>query len=341
MAAGASLAELPKVELHRHLDGSVRISTIWEIAQHYGLDLEAASLEELRAKAVLRSPLRDLQSVLACFATQQKALLSFDAISRVTRENIEDAWHDGVRLLELRFAPAFIADGKRLSHDEIIGAVIDGMREGMAAWPVEVGLIGILPRSFPREVNAAATRDLIRWRASGKPGADRLCGFDLADSEAQFDPRDLAPLVDQAREAGMGITVHTGENTDAAHVARTLDVLRPARIGHGIRSCEDPDLLRRLREEDVLLEICPTSNWITSAVPSLAAHPLPRLLRAGVPACLNSDDPNLFGIDLINEYEVCVREYGFGEEEFTAMNRAALRHSFLPEQIKARVRLDA
>jgi adenosine deaminase len=327
------LRKMPKVELHRHLDGSVRISTIWDIAREHGLDLGVGSLDELRRKAVLSTPRESLQSVLDCFATQQAALCSWEAISRVTTENIEDAWRDGVRLLELRFAPAFIGKGKRLANDEIIGAVVDGMLKGMALWPVEVGLIGILPRSYPADVNAAATRDLVRWRHSGAPGASRICGFDLADSEEGFDAQALAPLVEEAREAGMGITIHTGENTDAAHVARALDVYRPSRIGHGIRSIDDPKLVRRLAEEDVLLEVSPTSNWITSAVTALAAHPLPALYRAGVPVCVNSDDPNLFGIDLVHEYEVCVKDFGLGEEELRAMNRAALRHSFLPAAI--------
>ncbi len=211
--------------------------------------------------------------------------------------------------------------------------VLDGMRKGMSAWPVEVGLIGILPRGYPAASHEQATRDLIRWRASGEPGADRICGFDLADEEKGFDPKTLSVYVEMARDAGMGITVHSGENTDAAHVARTLEVYRPSRIGHGIRSVEDPALLCRLAEEDVLLEVSPTSNWITSAVPSLAAHPLPRLFRQGVPVSVNSDDPNLFGIDLVNEYEVCVREMGLTVGELREMNRSALRHSFLPRQV--------
>jgi adenosine deaminase len=327
------LRKLPKVELHRHLDGSVRIATIWEIAQEAGIDLGARSLEELRGKAVLRSPRGSLQEVLDCFATQQAALCSYDAIRRVTRENIEDAWRDGVRLLELRFAPAFIARGKKIGNDEIIAAVLDGMLEGMAAWPVEVGLIGILPRGYPQAAHTSATRDLVRWRRSGVPGASRICGFDLADGEAGFDAASLVPFVDIARDAGLGITVHSGENTDAAHMWRALEAYRPSRIGHGIRCIDDPRLMGKLAEEDVLLEVNPTSNWITSAVPSLAAHPLAALHRAGVPVCVNSDDPNLFGIDLVNEYEVCVRELGLGETELREMNKCALRHSFLPADI--------
>jgi len=331
------LRRLPKVELHRHLDGSVRIDTLWDIARQNGINVGAGSLEELRERAVIRSPMKDLDSVLACFAAQQAVLCSFDVLSRITYENIEDAFRDGVRLIELRFAPTFIAEGKKLTNDLIISAVLDGLRRGMAAFPVEVGLIGILPRRHSLEANAQATRDLIRWRKSGEPGAQRICGFDLADAEADSDPAAFVPFVHQARDAGLGITIHSGENTSAAHVARALALYEPQRIGHGIRCWGDNALMRRMIREDVLLEVSPTSNWITNAVPSLSSHPLKGLLAAGVPVCLNSDDPNLFGIDLVNEYAVCERELGFGEREFTAMNRAALRRSFLPREITERV----
>ena len=331
--ATSSLRTLPKVELHRHLDGSVRISTIWEIAEQHGIDLGVRSFAELQEKAVLRAPRSSLQSVLDCFSTQQAALCSFEALSRVTMENIEDAWRDGVRLLELRFAPAFISRGKTIDHDAIIGGVVDGMVRGMAAWPVQVGLIGILPRRYPEAAHRQATADLVRWKDSGAPGAERICGFDLADEESGFDPLTLAPFVEHAREAGLGITIHSGENTDAASVRRTLEVYRPARIGHGIRAIQDPALVLRLAREDILLEVNPTSNWITSAVPSLREHPLAELHRAGVPVCVNSDDPNLFGIDLVHEYEVCLAEMGLEPRELLAMNLAALRHSFLPRAI--------
>jgi adenosine deaminase len=331
------LRRLPKVELHRHLDGSVRIDTLWEIARENGIEVDAGSLEELRRKAVIRAPMKDLASVLACFAAQQAVLCSFDALSRVTFENIEDAFRDGVRLVELRFAPSYIAEGKRLTNDLIIAAVLEGMRRGMAAFPVEVGLIGILPRRHSLEANSRATEDLIRWKRSGEPGAQRICGFDLADAEADIDPDSFVPLVRRAKDAGLGITIHSGENTSAAHVSRALDLYEPSRIGHGIRCRGSAEVMTRLIEEDVLLEVSPTSNWITSAVPSLAAHPLPELFAAGVPVCLNSDDPNLFGIDLVNEYAVCAREFGFGEREFDVMNRAALRRSFLPREITDRV----
>jgi adenosine deaminase len=336
MITDCTLRALPKVELHRHLDGSVRLDTMLAIARRHGMDLGARSPAGLAPLATITAPLADLAAVLARFSLLQRTLCSFEAISRVAFENVEDAWWDGVVALELRFAPAFIAAGKSLTCDEIVEAAVDGVRRGAARFPVEVALIGILPRSLPLEENRRATRALLHYRASGRPGAGLIRGLDLADQEDAYDPLPLAPLVEAAREAGLGITIHSGENTGPAHVWRTLETFRPQRIGHGIKSWDDPELVAMLRERDVLLEVCPTSNWLTRSVPSLAEHPLPHLLRAGVPVSLNSDDPHLMAIDLVHEYEACARLYGFGLEEFAAMNRAALAHSFLDDDAKRR-----
>jgi adenosine deaminase len=331
-----TLRALPKVELHRHLDGSVRLATMLDIARRHGLDLGARSPVELARLATITSPLEDLAAVLGRFSLLQKTLCSFEAISRVAFENVEDAWRDGVVAVELRFAPAFIAEGKSLTCDEIVEAAVDGARRAAERFPVEVALIGILPRSRPLEDNQRATRALLHYRASGRTGAELIRGFDLADREDAFDPLPLVPLVQAAREAGLGVTIHSGENTGPEYVRRTLETFHPQRIGHGIRSWGDPDLVALLCERDVLLEACPTSNWLTRSVPSLEEHPLPFLLRAGVPVSLNSDDPHLMAIDLVHEYEVCARLFGFGLEEFATMNRAALAHSFLDADAKRR-----
>lgn len=340
MLTESQLRALPKVELHRHLDGSVRPETMLAIARRHGIDLGADTVEGVRRAATVTEPRGDLAEVLAAFSTLRKILCSGEALSRIAFENVEDAFRDGVKLLELRFAPAFIAAGRPLGNDEILEGVADGVLRAARRYPVEVGLIGILPRSMPAEDNARATEDLVRFRASGHPLAERLCGFDLADGETESDPRAFVPFVDRAREAGLGITIHSGENTDAAFMRRTLELFRPRRIGHGIRARGDADLMALLRDRGIALEVCPTSNWLTRSVPSLEEHPLPDLYRAGVPLSINSDDPQLMGIDLTNEYAVCARLYGLRAEDFLAVNRAALGQSFLPADVVARVRRD-
>lgn len=334
----AQLRRMPKVELHRHLDGSVRLETILDLARSHGIRLPADNPEELRKLATITAPLRDLREVLDGFAILQSVCASYDALKRIAYENVEDAVRDGVQLIELRFAPAFIAAGKDLGNDEIIEGVVDGVRAALADFPVEVGLIGIVARSQSLEANTAATADLIRYSRSDHPEAWRIRGFDLADNEAGFDARDFVPLVQQARDAGLGITIHSGEDTDAAAVSTTLELFGAERIGHGVRIWGDEEVMQQVRDAGALLEVSPTSNWLTRAVPSRADHPLVKLHRAGVPVCLNSDDPHLFGIDLVTEYRYAVDELGASLEELQLMNQRALSASFLPEDCRSRAR---
>jgi adenosine deaminase len=331
----STLRALPKAELHRHLDGSVRLETVAEIAARHNLDLGISAGEELAAKARITKPMKDLQAVLDSFTTIQQVLCSYEAIERIAFENVEDAYRDGIHLVELRFAPPFISAGKELRNEEIIEAVLDGVTRGMSRYPIQVGLIGILVRSMDLEINRQAAADLNRYAAGHHRNADRICGFDLADAEDRSNPEDFLPMVQQAREAGLGITIHSGENTSATAVRRTLDLFAPQRIGHGIKSWGDETLLQRIRDQNVMLEVCPTSNWLTRSVGSLEDHPLPHLYRCGVPVSINSDDPNLFGIDLVHEYECCARLYGFRQEDFMRINRQTVQHSFLSRELRS------
>jgi adenosine deaminase len=333
----SALRALPKAELHRHLDGSIRLKTVADIVARHNLDLGISTEEDLARKARITTPMKDLQTVLDSFATIRQVLCGYEAIERIAFENVEDAYRDGIHLIELRFAPPFISAGKKLGNDEIIEAVLDGITRGMNRYPIQVGLVGILVRTLDLEINRQATEDLVRYAGSRFQNADRICGFDLADSEDRSDPHDFLPMVQQARGAGLGITIHSGENTSAAAVERTLDLFDPARIGHGIKAWGDEKLVERIREQEVMLEVCPTSNWLTSSVGALEDHPLPHLYRNGVAVSINSDDPNLFGIDLVHEYELCARLYGFTEKDFMSINRQTVEHSFLSPDIRTEV----
>lgn len=332
-----TLIILPKAELHRHLDGSVRFQTIVDLARHHHLDLGVSSVLELRRKTRITEPMQDLKEVLDSFWTTQKVLCSYEAIKRVSFENVEDAYRDGIRLIELRFAPVFIAEGKKIRNDEIIEGVLDGISEGMARYPIQVGLIGILPRTMDLDKNRQATEDLLLYKKGRHRNADRICGFDLADDEVETAAEQFTDLVDQAREGGLGITIHTGESSSADHVARSLTLYSPQRIGHGIKIEDNEALYRRVRDSNIMLELCPTSNWLTRSVPSLEEHPLPRFYHQGLPICINSDDPHLFHIDLIHEYLLCRDLYDLDLEDFRKINVATVKHSFLDEDIKAHV----
>lgn len=326
--------KLPKVELHRHLDGSLRFQTILDLAKQHNIDLGAKTYAELEKKLTIKVPMTSLPAVLDTFWTTQKVLASYDAIKRVAFENVEDAWLDGLKLIELRFAPVFIQRYKTLGFDEIIEGVIDGITQGMEKYPVQVGLLHIMPRSLDMDANLQSTKDIFRYRKSHHKNADRLVGIDLADPETDESFTQYVDSIQAARKEGMGVTIHSGEDTSAEHVRKTLSVYQAQRIGHGIQIAKDPDVIKLVKDQDVALEVCPTSNWLTNCVPTLAQHPLRYLYNQKVKVTLNSDDPHLMGITLLNEYDVAEKHLGFKDFEFVQMNKWALEKSFISNDIK-------
>lgn len=330
-----SLRQMPKVELHRHLDGSIRQDTIIEISKAHNLDIDISDPAKLKKQSTVTEPMQDLATVLAAFDTIQKVSCSYEAIKRIAFENVEDCYYDGIKLAELRFSPAFIALNKDLANDEIIEGVIDGIADGMNKYDIQIGLITIVSRSLDYEASKQGTIDSIKYAKDGKhPSAERIVGFDLADVENTSEPEDFLELVLMAKDAGLGITVHSGEDTGAEGVQKTLDVLEPDRIGHGVNAWQDRNVVEMLKQRDTLLEICPTSNWLTQCVKDIDKHPLPDFYKNGVKVCVNSDDPQLMDIDLTHEYTLCRERYGFSNDDFRRMNLDALSKTFLHKEIK-------
>jgi len=333
------LKSLPKVETHIHLDGSVRLNTIWDIAQADSIDLGVQSIDQLESICTVREPMNSLQEVLDVFWVHQKVLNSRVNIARVTFENVEDAYNDGVVLLELRFAPTFISLGKDgLSNDDIILGVLDGIQAGMERYDIEVGLIGIGVRGMKEEDNMQALLDIIKIKNGAHPHASRLVGYDLAAAEAGFETSSFLNLITVARQGGLHITIHSGEDTDAEHVRKTLNILGAERIGHGVKSWDDPAVIELIKEKDAHLELSVTSNWLTKTSLSIEDHPIKKLYESGVSISINTDDAHLMGIDLMHEYELIIDKFGFTGDDFMKINADALEHSFLPEHIKSKVR---
>jgi adenosine deaminase len=264
----------------------------------------------------------------------QKLLHSEENLTRLTFEVIEDAANEGIRILELRFAPTYIQlNHEHLTFERIHGAIAKGV-ERAKDLPIAVGLIVIIQRISPLEI-AARVADFAIACSGKKPG--EIVALDLADSEAGFQPRPFAPLFTRAKKAGLHITVHSGEANvpeAAGYVREAIELLGAERIGHGVQIYKDPMLMKFVAEKRIPLELCPTSNWLTSAVRSTAAHPFRFLMKQGLLVTLNSDDPGVFDIDLTNEYEVLAREHGFTAVEFERINDIAAAASFVPLEIK-------
>ncbi len=313
----------PLVELHRHLDGNVRVETVLELARQHGLPLPAWTADELRphVQIVEREP--SLVAFLAKFALLRRVMVDYDAVRRIARENLEDAAREGIDYIELRFSPYFMAEEHGLDPFGVTEAVCDALAAARDALPVRAKLIGILSRHYGPEVGRVELAAAVRFRDRG------IVAFDLAGDEANF-PGDLfVRHFAEARDAGLRITVHAGEAAGAESVRQAVEGLGAERIGHGVRSVEDPRVIDLLLERGIPLEVCPTSNVQTSTVPGYREHPLPDLLRAGVRATLNSDDPSISGIDLRHEYRVAAQELGLGPDEIRRLQENALEAAFL------------
>ncbi len=320
---------VPKIELHCHLEACFRPATVIEIGRDLGLDVPQDP-RRFHDDWLLTRPLEDLHTALARFVDIQRIWCSREVIERLAFEACEDAREQNIRIMEFRYSPDFIVSGKNgLDHEKVHEAIERGIER--ARHPdLAVGLIGIVQKTLPLG-EAARTAGFVAERAGS------FVGLDFADRDTH-DLEAYRPLTDIARREGLGITVHAGEEPGSAQqVVDAIGTLGATRIGHGIHIAAADAALSLVRERNVVLEVCPTSNWLTSSVPSTTAHPIRRLMADGVAVTVNTDDPGLFGIDLTAEYELLAREHGFSEADFARCNETALRASFLPDADKRRV----
>jgi adenosine deaminase len=314
-------------ELHRHLDVSMRLRTLLELAQLQGFEGQSTSLPAFAAKIILRQPLTSLQSVLARFSLFPKVMNCPQVLERLAFECIEDAFHEGIDRIELRYSADFIREHQtHLSPEEILRAFQEGLKQAKMAFPsVQAGLICIAVRDYgPEAVDQTADFFLLH--------RDSFLGIDLAGNEVGYPCRLFEASFQKIRTQAptARITIHAGEATGPENIWEAIDSLGAQRIGHGIAAIQDPLLMRTLQERQIGLEVCPTSNWLTQAVPTLKAHPLPALLRAGVPVSLNTDDPGVFGVTLPDEIQVCRTHLGMSEAEIFQCLETARRLSWIP-----------
>jgi adenosine deaminase len=210
-------------------------------------------------------------------------------------------------------------------------AIWEGVFEACARCDVAIGLIALFSRDLGPESFDSTIRFAVRHR-------DRLVGFDIAGPEIGFPPSDYAHALGPIRDAGLGLTVHYGESGPPAYVREAVETIAPSRLGHGLSTAHDPDVTALVRDRGIVLEMCPTSNWLTNGVAAVSEHPVLRLLGESVKVTLNTDDPGIMGIDLNNEWRVARDEIGFDETDLAAVTEIALEASFVPDEVKQEAR---
>lgn len=321
-------SSLPLIDLHRHLDGNVRLATILDLGRQHNVALPGSTLETLRPHVQVDGVMPDLVSWLNKLHWMIAVLGDMDACRRIARENVEDAHAEGIDYLELRFSPYFMAGPHRLDPARVVEAVVAGVEEGRARTGLKVKLIGILSRTFGPEACQIELEALLTQRA-------HLVALDLAGDEKNFPAELFREHFRRGRDAGWVVTVHAGEAGGAPSVWAAVRELGATRIGHGIRAIDDPRLMDHLAAERIGLEVNLTSNVQTNTVPSLAAHPMKEFLRRGLRATLNTDDPVISGIDLRHELEVAAPAAGLTPEEIALARSHALEIAFLTAEERA------
>ena len=322
--AGPALRRLieamPKAELHLHLDGSLRIDTALDLARTRGVDAPT-DLAGMAAALIAPMPCADQAELLRAFDLPIALMQDAEALERIAAELVATKAADGVRYVEIRWGPLLHVTGG-LSLTDGIAAVCRGANVAAAETGTVVRLICTALRSHDPAANVVLAETAARFRDQG------LTGWDLAGPEAAYpDPLAHAAAFEAARAGGLRITLHAGEWGGAAQVRRALAV-DPERIAHGSVTIDDQDLCADLTTRGVTLDLCPTSNWQAGTVPSIAAHPLGRLHRAGVPVSLSTDDTTVSDVSLSDEYVRAVEQIGLTLPELWAIDRHALDVAF-------------
>jgi adenosine deaminase len=327
-----TLQNLPKVDLHRHLEGSLRLSTLAEIAREHGVDLPSYDVEELRPYVqVTTDETPDFHAFLEKFNFLARFYSKLDCIDRISYEAVADAAQDNIKYLELRFNPVTFALCQGFCFEEVMERVISAVKKAEQDFDITVKLLTTIRRDYDQDTAGRIVDVAIHY-------ADQsIVGLDLAGDEVHYSARPFAGLFNQAKEAGLDITVHAGEAMGAESVRTAIELLRADRIGHGVRASEDLAVIDLVRERGITLEMCPTSNIQTAAVKAITRHPLRAFHQIGLPVTVNTDDPSVSNITLTDEYMVAVRDIGVTVSEIKQMILTGVRAAFLPQSEKERL----
>ena len=310
-----TLRDLPKAHLHLHLEAAMRPATLAELGEQHGVHVPDMG------------GFSSFADFLKLYEAATEVLVGEDDLRRLVREMAEDAAADGAVWVEYHVYPP-LWFGRFGTVEEALDLTLALAREATEATGVGLGAIVAIDRTQPVDVGMR-TAELAAARAG-----QGVVALGLANDETGRPPDPFAPAFDLAREAGLLCVPHAGELGGPDSVRAALDLLHADRLGHGVRSLEDPDLVRRLADEGVVCDVCPTSNVVLGLFPSVEEHGIRRLVEAGVRVTINTDDPLLFGPGLLEEYEGVQRAFGWDDATMAGIARTSVEASGAPDDLK-------
>ena len=322
--------DLPKTEIHCHLEGAIRTQTIIDIAHEYNLKLPAYEVDELDKHVKVHTQLRDLEAVLAAFGIFQNSITSPAVVERIAWELFEDCAKQNIKLFEVRFSPDWAFRGHGLDWDACLDGLLRAKERAESQFDMAIGVIAITSRGLGAESCVKTVDWAIRHRKY-------IQAVDLADGELLYPMSDFVKPVLKAKEAGLKVTIHSGEDTPASAVWDTIQTFQPDRVGHGIHSIEDMKVVELIKERNITLEVNPWSNYLTNSVRTIEEHPLKKLFDLGVRVTINSDDPEVLETNVNNEYRIAHEILGMSMDDIAICNRFAFDSSFIEESVKQRI----
>jgi adenosine deaminase len=317
------IRQLPKVELHVHVEGSIRPETVLRLAEKHGISLPATDLEGLKHWYEFR----DFAHFVEVYIKVTECVRTVEDLEFVLREFIRGQAEQNIVYTEATYTASTVETRCGIPFAEQLGALQRARAWGKTELGVDVQFVLDIVRGDRPE----RAMQVMHWVADSL--GQGVCALGIAGFESRGTVI-YREVFAEAQRLGIPVTAHAGETEGAWSVAETLDITGAHRIGHGIRSIEDPDLITRLRDERVVLEVCPTSNVCLGVVPLLSQHPLPKLMEAGVAVTVNSDDPPMFGTTLTDEWIRCAEAFEWDESTILRLNETAIEAAFLDEEAK-------
>lgn len=320
---------LPKVELHRHLEGSLRLTTMIETAREFDLDIPYKEMDDFRPLVQVQDgePFT-FSNFLSKFQTLRLFYQSPEVINKIAHEVVADAAADNVRYLEIRFTPVALTRIRDFPLGEAMDWVISSAKRAAKEYGINTRLIASVNRHESPELAEEVIKLAIDRKRKG------IVGIDLAGSEAEFSGEPFMGIFREAKEEGMKITIHAGEWSGAENVAEAINELGADRIGHGVRVVEDKDVVALAAERKIPFEVCVTSNHQSGSVTSLEEHPVVEMMDSGLNVTINTDDPSISQIDLSDEYELVCENQNMSIYQLQDSILAAARAAFLSKKAK-------
>ncbi|MDW8802388.1 adenosine deaminase [Clostridium sp. A1-XYC3] len=326
-----NLINLPKIELHCHLDGSLRAETVIDIARKEGINLPSFDIEVIKKELTAPLECESLDDYLKAFSLPNLVMQSKYSLRRITFELLEDASRENVKYMEIRFAP-LLHTSKGLEVEEIIESVLDGIKDAEEKYDIKGNLILCCMRTMAPDKAFDIVEKGKNFLGKG------VVAIDLCASENEGFCKAFVEPIALARQYGYRITIHAGETGIGKNVLEAVELLRAERIGHGVFIKDCADAYKIVKDKKVVLEMCPTSNVQTKAVSGFNEHPIYDFHKDGIRVTVNTDNRTVSNTDMTNEFNIVAKEFNISMEDYREIYHNSVEASFADLETKEKLK---